>query len=168
LDYKTKRRPVIGVMGGARVTPEISKTAFELGALIAANGWILLNGGRDAGVMRASAEGAKSKGGLTLGILPGNTKYEANPFIDIPIVTNMADARNLINVLTSDVVIALPGSAGTISEIALALKNAKPVILLQFTPGNYFPEYEENGLLISTATPAECIEHIREIISRRA
>ncbi len=167
MDYKTNRCPVIGVMGGARVTPQINKTAFDLGALIAANGWILLNGGRDAGVMRASAEGAKSKGGLTLGILPGSSKHDANPFIDIPIVTSMASARNLINVLSSDVVVALPGAAGTISEIALALRNSRPVILLQYFLGHCFQEYEENGLLTAAADPAECIKYIHEIISRR-
>jgi len=152
-------------MGGANVSKAVEKTAFELGALIAENGWILLNGGRNAGVMRASAQGAKSKGGLTIGILPGSSKFEANPFIDIPIVTNIADARNLINVLSSDVVVACHGSAGTISEIALAVKNLKPVILLNFDPGSGFAEYTKNGLLLSADSPVQCIEKIKDILS---
>ncbi len=161
------RKPIIGVMGGANVTKHVKKAAFELGAMIAENGWTLLNGGRDAGVMRASAEGAKSKGGLTIGILPGSSKFDANPFIDIPIVTNMADARNLINVLSCDVVVACSGSAGTISEIAMALKNLKPVILLNFEPGSVFAEYEREGLLSSVQSPAQCIVKIKEILSGR-
>ena len=159
------RKPIIGVMGGASATKQVEQTAFELGEKIAENGWILLNGGRDSGVMRASAEGAKSRGGLTIGILYGSSKSDASPFIDIPIVTNMADARNLINVLSSDVVVACAGSAGTVSEIALALKNSRPVILLNFDPGPVFAEYERQGLLFSAGSPAQCVNKIKELLS---
>ncbi|MBN2357188.1 TIGR00725 family protein [candidate division KSB1 bacterium] len=119
-------------MGGSDVAQPIYELAFQLGAMIAEQGWALLNGGRDAGVMRASAEGAKSRNGLTIGVLPGGSRRGANPFIDIPIFTEMGAARNVINVLSSDVVVALPGGAGTISEIALALKSGKKVCLLKF------------------------------------
>ncbi len=161
------RKSIIGVMGGASATPDVVKAAYELGVLIAENGWVLLNGGRNAGVMRASAEGAKSRGGLTIGILPGSSKSGANPFIDIPIVTNMADARNLINALSSDVLVACRGSAGTVSEIAMALKNLKPVILLNFDPGNIFADYIREGLLIKVETPSQCIDKIKDILSGR-
>lgn len=161
------RTPIIGVMGGASATKHVAQMAFELGSLIADNGWTLLNGGRDSGVMRASAEGAKSRGGLTIGILYGSSRDDASPYIDIPIVTNLADARNLINVLSSDVVVACPGSAGTVSEIALALKNSRPVILLNFDPGSVFAEYESQGLLFSAASPAQCVEKIKELLSAR-
>ncbi len=163
---QSDRKPIIGVMGGSQVESEVKEMAYELGALIAEQGWILLNGGRDAGVMRASAEGAKSKGGMTIGILPGDSAKDANPFIDIPIVTNLADARNLVNVLSSDVVVACQGSAGTISEVALALKNNKPVILLSFDLGLAFREFSLRGQLHSAQTPAECIAKIQEILSR--
>ena len=86
---------------------------------------MLLNGGRPAGIMEASARGAKESGGLTVGVLPGGSSSEASAYIDIPIVTGMGSARNNINVLSSDVIIALPGKAGTISEIALAMRNGK-------------------------------------------
>src|SRR3990172_2187913 len=158
------RRPIIGVMGGSRVSPDVANMAFELGALIAAQGWILLNGGRDLGVMRASAEGAKCNGGLTIGILPGNSKWDANPFIDIPIVTGLSDARNLVNVLSSDIVVALPGSAGTISEIALALKNGRPVILMRMEMDRIFKEYTISGLLHSAQTPEECIALVQQLL----
>lgn len=162
-----QRAPIIGVMGGAVVDPEITKMAFELGAVIAQQGWILLSGGRDMGVMRASAEGAKSKGGLTIGILPGDRKEDANPFIDIPIVTNLADGRNVVNVLTSDVVVACPGSAGTISEIALALKNRKQVILLSFPLQQLFADYVSSGQLHFVKTPVECVLKIKELLNKK-
>ncbi|NIA31336.1 MAG: TIGR00725 family protein [Actinobacteria bacterium] len=160
------RKPVIGVMGGARVSSDVEKIAYELGARIAEEGWILLNGGRDAGVMRASAAGAKSKNGLTIGILPGAFKSDANPFIDIPIVTNMADARNLVNVLSSDVVVACPGSAGTITEVAMALKNGKAVILLQFDLRSMFALFVENGQLEYVDDAKECVERIKIVLRR--
>ncbi len=153
-----KRYIIIGVMGGSEVSPSVYKLAYELGARIAEQGWLLLNGGRDAGVMRASAEGAKSRNGLTIGILPGGSRDQANPFIDIPIVTNLGAARNVVNVLSSDLVVALPGGAGTLSEIALALKSGKKVCLLQFDVGHIFQVYSANGQLFYASSVQECME----------
>jgi uncharacterized protein (TIGR00725 family) len=157
-------RIIIGVMGGAQVSDEVNAAAFHLGKLIAEKGWILLNGGRSAGVMRSSAQGAKSAGGLTVGILPGWTKREANEFIDIPILTNMGSARNVLNVMSCDVVVAFPGLAGTISEIALALKNNKHVILIDFHIENIFKEYVQDGLLIKVNSAEKCITEIEKIL----
>jgi hypothetical protein len=123
-------KPVIGVMGGGSAAPEVLRLAEELGARIAERGWILLNGGREAGVMEASARGASRAGGLVVGILPGRDRSGASPHLDVAIVTGMGDARNAINVLSSDVVVALPGGAGTLSEAALALKAARPLVFL--------------------------------------
>ena len=159
-----ERRPIIGVMGGAQVSDLDYQLAYELGALIAEHGWILLNGGRDAGVMRASAEGAKSRGGTTIGVLPTASKNDANEFIDIPIATNLADARNLINVLSSDVVVACPGSAGTLSEVALALKNDKHVLLLRLDVGGAFEHYRNQGKLLNVSTAQECVEKIDRLL----
>lgn len=155
-----KRKPIIGVMGGSRVGSDIYQQAYDLGKQIAAKGWILLNGGRDAGVMRASAEGAKENNGITIGILMGPNKNNSNPYIDIPIVTNMGDARNVINILTSDIVVACPGSAGTLSEIALALKNSKPVISLHTPIPSVIEEYESSGQFILVHSVSECIKKI--------
>lgn len=125
-----QRAVVIGVMGGGRVTPAQEDQAYRLGALIAINGWVLLNGGRDAGIMAASARGAWEHGGLTIGILPDDNPGGCSPFIRIPILTGMGQARNVINVLSSHVVVACPGGAGTLGEIALALKAGRPVVLM--------------------------------------
>ena len=122
-----RRKPRIGVMGPALCLPEIYGLAREVGYRIGQNGGILICGGR-GGVMEAAARGAREAGGLTIGILPGASAGEANPYIDIPIVTDLGNARNAINVLTSQAVIAIHGSYGTLSEIALALKCHTPVV----------------------------------------
>ena len=122
-------------MGGSKATPRVAKMAERLGELIAERGWVLLNGGRNRGVMAASARGAKKAGGTVIGILPDKRATKASPDLDFVVLTGMGDARNVINVLSSDVVIACPGSMGTRSEIDLALKNKKRVILLGFILG---------------------------------
>ncbi|NJL83045.1 MAG: cytochrome [Chloroflexaceae bacterium] len=108
--------------------------AYQLGVAIAEQGWVLLTGGRQAGVMAAASQGAKAAGGLTLGILPGGDGAEAAEGVDIAIVTDLGQARNNINVLTADVTIACGMGLGTASEIALALKAGKQVILLADAP----------------------------------
>ena len=122
---------IIGVMGpGNQATKTDLDNAFELGKLIAQQGWIVLTGGRNVGVMDATSRGAKSTGGLTIGILPGNHPQGISQAVDIAIFTDMGNARNNINVLSSHVVIACGMGAGTASEVALAVKNHKPVVLL--------------------------------------
>ncbi len=110
----------IGVIGGSAPSERALKLAYETGKLIARAGAILVCGGL-GGVMEAAARGAKEAGGITIGILPGREKEAANPYIDIPIVTNIGYLRNAMVVLNSDVVIAVDGSYGTLSEIAYAM-----------------------------------------------
>ncbi len=135
-------RVIIGVMGpGEGATPLEMRVAYELGRRIAESGWVLLTGGRNAGVMDAVNRGAKSAGGLTVGILPGSDRAHLSEAVDIPIVTGIGNARNVINVLSSDVVIACGMGAGTASEVAIALKIGKPVVLLKvFQEGVQFFE----------------------------
>ena len=106
------------------------ENAYQLGKLIAKESWVLLTGGRKVGVMDAASRGAKSANGLTIGILPDNDLDAVSEAVDIPIFTDMGNARNNINVLSSDVVIACGVGPGTLSEIGLAIKNNKNVILL--------------------------------------
>jgi uncharacterized protein (TIGR00725 family) len=122
---------IIGVMGpGNSATAADLRHAYTLGQLIAKEQWIVLSGGLNLGVMAAASEGAKSVGGTTIGILPGSDRQFMSEFIDIPVITGMSSARNHINILSSDVVIACGMSTGTASEIALALRADKKVILL--------------------------------------
>ena len=106
--------------------------ARRLGELVAREGWVLLTGGRNEGVMQAANAGAKTvEGSLTIGILPTTSTVGVSPHVDVAICTGMGSARNNINVLSSDVVMACgPGGPGTVSEIALALKAGKPVIVI--------------------------------------
>ena len=125
------RKIIVGVMGpGANATDIDLENAYQLGQLIAQAGWVLLTGGRNEGVMDAASRGAKAANGLTVGILPSSDTTTASEAVDIAIVTDLGNARNNINVLSSDVVIACGMGAGTASEIALALKANKKVILL--------------------------------------
>lgn len=125
------RKIIIGVMGpGVGATAVDLQNAYELGKLIVQQGWVLLTGGRNVGVMNAANLGAKAANGLTIGILPTNDTNAISESVDIAIMTDMGNARNNINVLSSNVVIACGIGAGTASEIALALKGNKKVILL--------------------------------------
>ena len=88
-----RRKPVIGVMGGSKATESVAQTAHRLGALIAEQGWILLNGGRNTGVMAASAAGAKEAGGTVIGILPDTTRAKASADLDIAVVAGIGSRR---------------------------------------------------------------------------
>lgn len=120
-------RQIIGVIGGRRVKKQLLTVAETVGRMIAERGLLLVCGGL-SGVMEAVSKGAKEAGGTTIGILPQDTKDEANPYIDIPIVTGFGVGRNVIIARTSDVIIAIGGGYGTLSEIAFALQLGKPVI----------------------------------------
>jgi conserved hypothetical protein, DprA/Smf-related, family 1 len=101
--------------------------AEEVGREIAKRKGVLICGGL-TGVMEGAARGAKKEGGLTIGIIPSESADDANPFIDIPIVTGLRDARNIIVVRSSEAIIAIHGKYGTLSEIAFAFKFKVPVI----------------------------------------
>lgn len=121
----------LGLIGASSCGEKERRAAYETGREIASAGALLICGG-GGGVMLAGCEGAKSAGGTTIGILSGKTPGSAapNPHVDIPIYTDMGQARNLIIVLSSAAVIAIGGEWGTLSEIALARKHGIPVVLL--------------------------------------
>lgn len=159
------KRRIVGVMGGGQAQPKDIEAAYKLGALIAQEEWILLNGGRNTGVMEASARGAWDQGGLTVGILPDADDSRISKYIGIPIITGMGNARNCINVLSSHVIVACPGGAGTLSEIALGLKSGVPVILLNSQIKKPFDAFVSQGLLHYALTPKEAIAIIKRIFS---
>jgi uncharacterized protein (TIGR00725 family) len=121
---------MIGVIGSGNCAPKVGKLAEEVGRGIAKAGGTLVCGGL-GGVMEYACKGAKRAGGTTIGILPGMSKEDANDFVDIPIVTGISIARNLIIINSADVLIAISGGYGTLSEIAFALNLHKPVVALQ-------------------------------------
>ena len=117
----------IGVIGGSQPDKESRQNAFRVGQLIAKKGGILVCGGL-SGVMEAASRGAKEAGGLTLGILPGNSADDANVYVDIPIATGIGYARNSLVALNSDVIIAINGRYGTLTEIAYGCIYGKKII----------------------------------------
>jgi len=121
----------MAVIGGASCSDRHRALARETGSGIAQAGAVLLCGGR-GGVMSAAAEGARSAGGRTVGILPGasSTETPANPHIEVPIYTGLGQARNQVLVLSADAVIGIGGGWGTLTEIGFALKHRIPVVLL--------------------------------------
>jgi len=121
------RTKIIAVIGGAETSQKNLKVAEEVGALIGKSGSILITGGL-GGVMEFASKGAKEAGGLVIGILPGIDKRMANEYVDIPIVTGMNQARNIIIARTCDCTIAIDGKYGTLSEIAYCLMLNVPVI----------------------------------------
>ena len=118
---------MIGVIGASRADRRAARDAYEVGRLIARRGAVLICGGL-TGVMEEAAHGAREEGGLTIGVLPGDDPRHANPYINIPIVTGMGYARNIIIVRSARAIIAIGGSYGTLSEIAYALNLGVPLI----------------------------------------
>jgi uncharacterized protein (TIGR00725 family) len=123
--------------------------AEEVGRLLAQRGCVVVTGGLDE-VMAAAARGAKSAGGTTIGILPGESRAEANEWIDHAVVTGIGHARNLAVAASGDAVIAVGGSWGTLAEIGFARRLGRPVVVLE-------PGWEVEGVE-TAATPAEAVE----------
>jgi hypothetical protein len=121
------KHPVIAVCGAGTADAQLDELAEEVGRRIAEAGAMLICGGL-GGVMEAACRGAVQAGGMTVGVLPGDSRRAANAFVQVPVATNMGHARNVIIVQTADVVIAIGGSYGTLSEIALARKCGRSVI----------------------------------------
>ena len=124
------RKKIVSVIGGRSCTEEVEQLANKLGQKLAKVVDILACGGL-SGTMKAVCSGFKAGGGLTIGIIPGYEKSEANPFVDIVIPTGLGLARNVLVAASADVVVALPGEAGTLSEIAYCLQLGITVISLQ-------------------------------------
>jgi uncharacterized protein (TIGR00725 family) len=117
----------LGVIGGAKCSPEIYGIAQEVGGEIAKNGFSLVCGGL-TGVMEAACRGAKEAGGITIGILPTSDSRNVNSYVDVVIPTGLGYARNVLVVHASDALVAVDGETGTLSEIAIALKERKPIV----------------------------------------
>ena len=121
---------MVAVIGGRSTEKALLREAETVGKLLAQRNAVVVCGGL-GGVMEAVSRGARSEGGLTVGVLPQNDTREANQFIDIPVVTGMGIGRNVIIARTADALIAVGGEYGTLSEIAFALQLGKPVVGIQ-------------------------------------
>lgn len=151
----TKPLTIIGVAGGGVCDKTSGERAREVGRLIAQRGAVLVCGGL-GGVMEEAARGAFEEGGLTIGLLPGSSRRQANKYIKLPVVTDMGHARNVILAHTAQALIAIAGEYGTLSEISIALKLGKPVAVIG--------RWSEVEGVIPAATPKEAIEKVFALI----
>jgi len=123
-------KPIIAVVGPATCSEKQADLAEAIGRTIAERGAILVCGGR-GGVMEAACRGAASAGGTTVGILPGTDVGEGNAYLTVALPTGLGEARNALVARAGQAMIAIGGSYGTLSEIALALKAGRRVIGLK-------------------------------------
>ncbi len=156
-EMKKELRVYLGVVGAGNASPEIDALAQAVGREAALRGWIVVTGGL-GGVMEAASKGAREAGGQTLGVLPGPDRTQANPYLDIAVVTNMGHARNALIAHTADALIAVDGEYGTLSEVAFGLKLGKPVVGLKTA-------WSIPGLLLA-GTPRDAVEKISSCLNR--
>ncbi len=165
--HSRQRSAIIGIMGSGKETAH-EQLAYLLGRLVAERGYALLTGG-GAGVMEAASRGAAEAGGLVIGILPNDRPHHPlypgypNAHVHVPIYTGMGEARNAINVNSSDVVICLPGGAGTLSEVALALKRGKHVVAVNW-PELVLPPECPGDLLHRASGAEEAMQMVEEVL----
>jgi len=151
----------IAVIGGGEVPPPVEALAEEVGREIARQNAVLVCGGL-SGVMEAACRGADGEGGLTVGILPGDNRQSANPYVKMPIATGIGYARNAAVVKSAQAVIAIDGSYGTLTEIAYALQGGIPVIGLD--TWSISISGKEDTSIIRASSPKEAVEKAVELI----
>lgn len=117
----------VAVSGGGDAGEETCRQAEELGRELARRGAVVVTGGL-GGAMEAACRGAKAEGGTTIGILPSDDRADANAWVDVAVPTGLGEGRNALVVRAADVVVAVAGEFGTLSEIALALRLGRPVV----------------------------------------
>lgn len=143
-------KKVIGIMGATNANETDLINAYELGKYCAKKQYVTLTGGLKYGVMHEALKGAKENGGITIGIMPTDDKKEFSEYTDIPIITTMKSGRNYIEILTSDIIIACGISVGTSSEISLAIKPKKKIILVGLSEkaNNFYKDLAPNQIFI--------------------
>jgi uncharacterized protein (TIGR00725 family) len=147
-----RKRIRIAVIGGSRPGRQALDAAFEVGRLIARAGAVIICGGL-GGVMEAASRGAREEGGFVVGIRPGGSPADANPWVDLPVATGMGYTRNALVVMNADAVVAVDGEYGTLSEIAYGLIHGKRVVGLG--------TWDVRGV-VTAATPEEAVRRALE------
>jgi len=154
------KKKSIAVIGGSQCSLQEARLAEDVGRELARRGAILVCGGL-SGVMEAACRGANSEGGVTIGILPGENRQAANPYVQIPIVTGIGYARNVAVVKSAQAVIAISGSYGTLSEISHALQSGIPVIGLN--TWSLSKNGQQDSSIIPVQNAAEAVELALEL-----
>jgi len=158
-----EQKRFIAVIGGSDCTPEESRLAEEVGRELARKDAVLICGGL-GGIMEAACKGASAEGGLTIGILPGGSRQAANQYVQIPVVTNLGEARNVIVVKSAEAVIAVGGGYGTLSELGHALRNGIPVVGLN-TWSLSRKEQPDNSIVLAR-DPADAVAKALNLINK--
>lgn len=154
--------PYVAVVGSGTPDPQLDELAEDVGARLAQAGAVVICGGR-GGVMEAACRGATGADGTAVGILPGSDRSEANPHVSVAIATGLGEARNVLVVRAADVVIAVGGGYGTLSEIAFALKTGTPVVGLRTVD---VPS-EDGDPLIQATSAAQAVDAALEALPER-
>lgn len=164
---KRYKKIVIGVMGASQLSSLEEENTEELGKLIAQQGWVTLTGGEPAGVVELALKGAVEAGGETVGIMWGNRNHPFSEYITIPIFTEAELGRDYFNVLSSDVVVVPSSiSAGTLIEVAYAIKKKIPIVMLGSNPEDQELLRTRAGDLVAFVnSPKQAIEEIQSIIT---
>ena len=160
------RRILIGVLGpGEGAGQKEMDDATLIGELVAKAGWAVLTGGRVAGVMGAAAKGARSAGGLTVGILPTPDTLGASPAVDVVLATGLGEARNAVIALSANACVVCGMNAGTASEVALAIRAKKPVLLLRADEitAKFFRSLDADSVRVAMSA-GEAIEMLRSLL----
>jgi uncharacterized protein (TIGR00725 family) len=160
------RRILIGVLGpGEGAGQREMDDATLIGELIAKAGWVVLTGGRVAGVMGAAAKGARAAGGLTVGLLPTPDTLGASPAVDVVLATGLGEARNAVVALSSNACVVCGMNAGTASEVALAIRAKKPIVLLRAdeTTAKFFRSLDSDIVRVAMSA-GETIEMLRGVL----
>lgn len=159
------KEKIVAVIGGGSCNRKEARLAEEVGRELAKRGVTLVCGGL-GGVMEAACKGASSEGGVTIGVLPGDDRQSANPYVRIPIVTGIGYARNVAVVKSSQAVIAVGGNYGTLSEISHALQSGIPVIGLN--TWTIARNGKEDKAIISAQSAAEAVDKALELATKES
>ena len=149
---------MIAVIGAGNCNKKISRLAEEVGRKLALKGYTIVCGGL-GGVMEAVCKGAKMKGERTVGVLPGIDPAEANPYVDIAIATGMGIGRNIIIIHSAEVVLAIDGVYGTLSELAFALQLNKQIVGLE--------TWDISDKIIMAINASDAVDKIAELIEKK-
>ncbi len=152
----------VSVIGGSEVSESICKTAYDLGRLLAKEGVTVICGGL-LGVMECVSKGVKEEKGIVVGILPGSDPKEGNKYLTVSIPTGIGYARNFLVVRAGEVVIAIDGSTGTLSEASFALAEGKTVVAIGGV--DITPRKEKEGKFYRAASPEEAVEIALSIVN---
>ena len=156
---------MVGVIGASEADEQLCTVAEHVGEELASRGAIVICGGL-TGVMEAVCRGARKQDGMTVGVIPSDRKEDANPHVQIPIVTGIGVARNAIITRTADVVIAVGGQFGTLSEIGYALSMGKTVVAIDSWRLERATERQLPGL-IHASNPKEAVDTALESLRPR-